>query len=75
MFAELGIEPSALAVARHYGSPLLAGFVLDSVDAALAGQIEGLGIVPFSTNTIMNLSDNRRQLAEDVLNFMQRLAI
>ncbi len=75
MFAELGIEPSALAVARHYGSPFLSGFVLDSVDAALAESVSGLGIVPLSTNTLMNLSDNRRQLAQDVLNFIQRLAV
>jgi LPPG:FO 2-phospho-L-lactate transferase len=75
MFAELGIEPSALAVARHYGSPLLTGFVLDAVDANLAEAVSALTIVPFSTNTIMNLSDNRRQLAEDVLNFIQRLAL
>jgi LPPG:FO 2-phospho-L-lactate transferase len=75
MFAELGIEPSALAVARHYGSPLLTGFVLDAVDAGLAEAVADLTIVPFSTNTIMNLSDNRRQLAQDVLNFIQRLAL
>lgn len=73
MFAELGVEPSALAVARHYGSPLLTGFMLDTVDADLTEAVAGLGIVPFSTNTIMNLSDNRRQLAQDVLNFIQRL--
>jgi len=75
MFAELGIEPSALAVARHYGSPFLSGFVLDTIDAALAEPVSVLGIVPLSTNTIMNLSDNRSQLAQDVLNFIQRLAL
>lgn len=75
MFAELGIEPSALAVARHYGSPFLTGFVLDTVDAALAEPVSALGIVPLCTNTIMNLSDNRSQLAQDVLNFIQRLAL
>ena len=73
MFAELGVEPSALAVARHYGSPLLKGFVLDTVDADLTEAVAAMSIVPFSTNTIMNLSDNRRQLAQDVLNFIQRL--
>lgn len=75
MFAELGVEPSALAVARHYGSPLLAGFVLDTLDASLTEAVADMNIVPFFTNTIMNLSDNRRQLAQDVLNFIQRLAI
>ena len=75
MFAELGIEPSALAVASHYGSAILTGFVLDEVDAGLTEAVSALGIVPISTNTIMNLSDNRRQLAQDVLNFLQRLAL
>ncbi len=35
MYAELGIEPSALAVAKHYHD-LLRGFVLDKEDAQLA---------------------------------------
>ena len=39
MFAELGIEPSALAVAKHYGE-LLSGFVLDNTDAHLSDKIE-----------------------------------
>jgi LPPG:FO 2-phospho-L-lactate transferase len=73
MFAELGLEPSALAVARHYGSPLLTGFVLDEVDAGLAESISELGIVPHVTNTIMNLSDKSCKFGQDVLNFIQRL--
>ena len=39
MMAELGIAPSALAVARHYGD-LLHGYVLDTTDAATAGELE-----------------------------------
>ncbi len=73
MFAELGLEPSALAVARHYGSPLLTGFILDEVDAGLAESVSGLGIVPHVTHTIMNLSDNSCNFGQDVLNFIQRL--
>jgi len=38
MYAELGIEPSALAVAEHYRD-LLSGFVLDNVDAHLSDKI------------------------------------
>jgi LPPG:FO 2-phospho-L-lactate transferase len=75
MFAELGLEPSALAVARHYGSPLLTGFVLDEVDADLAEAVSRLEIVPHVTNTIMNLSDKSCKFGEDVLNFIQRLAL
>ena len=39
MYAELGIEPSALAVAEHYRN-LLTGFVLDSQDRAVVRQIQ-----------------------------------
>ena len=40
MYAELGIEPSALAVAEHYRN-LLAGFVLDSKDEQLSDKFRG----------------------------------
>ncbi len=43
MFAEMGIEPGALAVARHYGK-MLKGFVLDQVDALQAQEIRALEI-------------------------------
>jgi LPPG:FO 2-phospho-L-lactate transferase len=69
MFAELGIQPSALAVARHYGN-LLTGFVLDSADAAMLGNIENLGMRAYATNTLMKTPADRRRLAENVLNFI-----
>ena len=63
MYAELGIEPSALAVARHYGK-LVSAFVLDRVDAALATQIKA---TTFVTDTLMKSRQDRRRLAQDVL--------
>jgi LPPG:FO 2-phospho-L-lactate transferase len=68
MFAELGIEPSALAVARHYGS-LLSGFVLDQTDASQADAIESLGMRTLVTDTLMRTPDDRRRLAGEVLAF------
>ncbi len=73
MYAELGIEPSALAVARHYQS-LLTGFVLDSVDASLADEISSLGIRPLVTNILMPVPAERKRLAEEVLYFAKRLS-
>jgi len=73
MFKELGIEPSALAVARHYGESVLAGFVLDEVDAHLAENVRALGIQPLITKTLMKTPEDRQHLAEDVLNFIQRV--
>jgi LPPG:FO 2-phospho-L-lactate transferase len=68
MYAELGIQPSALSVARHYGA-LLAGFVLDSQDADLAQAVRELGVRPSVTNTLMVSPSDRRRLAEEMLAF------
>jgi len=69
MYAELGIEPSALAVAEHYRG-LLSGFVLDSIDSQLSKQISVRTLV---TDTLMNNIADRTRLAMDVLNFVGSL--
>lgn len=69
MYAELGIQPSALAVAEHYRG-LLTGFVLDNVDKELAEQID---IPTLTTDTLMNSLTKRARLASDVLNFIRRI--
>ncbi|MDO8754229.1 MAG: 2-phospho-L-lactate transferase [Anaerolineales bacterium] len=69
MYAELGIEPSALAVAEHYRG-LLSGFVLDNVDAHLSEKIK---TKTFVTNTLMNSNTDRARLAMDVLHFIGSL--
>lgn len=74
MFAELGIQPSALAVARHYGR-LLSGFVLDRVDVQQRESVDALGIITKVTDTLMNTPDERRRLAEEVLAFGESLRL
>jgi len=69
MYRELGIEPSALAVAEHYRG-LLTGFVMDRVDSALAEQIQ---VKTWATNTLMKTFADRARLAEDVLHFVGNL--
>ncbi len=66
MYAELGIQPSALAVAHHYAG-LLTGFVLDDVDRAMAKE---LSIPTLITQTLMKSRDDRRRLAQDVLHLL-----
>ncbi len=68
MYSELGIQPSALAVARHYGS-LLHGFVLDKVDRELVSAVDALGVRTLVTDTLMTSADERRRLAQEVLDF------
>ena len=72
MYRELGIEPSALAVAQHYGA-LLAGFVLDQRDAALRNSIAAIGVQALATNTLMLDVSDRVALARDVLHFAGKL--
>ncbi len=72
MFAELGIPPSALAVAEHYRG-LLTGFVLDRVDAALAASIQAMNIQTLVTDTLMPTPAERKRLAEETLRFVLSL--
>jgi LPPG:FO 2-phospho-L-lactate transferase len=72
MYRELGIEPSALAVANHYRG-LATGFVLDTVDAQLNESVRGLNMRTLVTNTLMKSHDSRRQLANDVLSFIREV--
>ena len=72
MYSELGIEPSAYAVAKHYRT-ILKGFVLDTTDAAMEKEIQDLGFATLVTNTLMNQLTDRARLANDVLNFIRSL--
>lgn len=69
MFRELGIEPSALAVARHYCN-LADGFVLDTSDRQLEDDIQSLSMRTLVTNTLMKSHEDRRRLAHEVLHFL-----
>lgn len=69
MYREMGMEPSALAVAQHYCN-LITGFVLDVVDKQLEGEIRNLHMDTLVTNTLMTSHDDRKQLASDVLDFI-----
>lgn len=68
MYTELGIQPSAVAVARHY-FPLLTGFILDQVDASDEPDIADLNISVLVTDTLMRTSSDRLRLANQTLSF------
>ena len=68
MYQELGIEPSALAVAKHYRT-ILKGFVLDNIDKKYAEQVEAMRIRTRVTDTLMKNAEDRARLAQDVLHF------
>jgi LPPG:FO 2-phospho-L-lactate transferase len=72
MYQELGIEPSAYSIARHYQS-IIQGLVIDQIDTAWAEKIQACGIIPFVTNTIMSDITARQRLADEVMKFSLKL--
>jgi len=73
MFSELRITPSALAVAEHFQG-IVTHFVLDEADQATENELNKLGMKTLATDTIMKTPEDRRRLAAEVLNFIQRSA-
>lgn len=65
MFSELGIAPSALAVAQHY-QDVVSDFYLDHQDHALSPAIAGLGLKPHLTQALMKDIPDRARLAGEV---------
>lgn len=68
MFGELGIEPSASAIAAHYGDRI-DGLVIDTCDADLAVPIEAAGTQVRVTGTVMKSAEDERKLAQETLAF------
>jgi LPPG:FO 2-phospho-L-lactate transferase len=65
IMAELGTEPSALAVARFYKG-LADFFVVDASDAALASAIRAEGMEPVVLDSVMTSVADRERLAREV---------
>lgn len=68
MYQELGYQPSAAVVAKHYKN-LLTGFVLDTVDQDQLEIIQHWRIISLVTNIIMKDKQDRIRLADDTLRF------
>ncbi len=73
MLAELGHDVSALGVAKYY-QRLVDGFVLDAQDAALAPEIERLGLKVRVADTMMHDDSDKKRLAAAVLEFVDEIA-
>ena len=67
MYQELGFEPTAFSVAKHY-SELITDFVLDIQDKKLESIIKKLGVNAHIIDTIMRNDSERINLAQFVLN-------
>ncbi len=68
MFQEMGITPTASAVASHYRE-FLTGFMMDSCDRAEFENVSRWRIIPIEEDILMKNINDRVRLAEAVLNF------
>jgi LPPG:FO 2-phospho-L-lactate transferase len=77
MYREMGLEPSALSVAQHYGGQsgggLLTGYVFDNLDLDHEDEINEIGIRTLLTNSLMKTADDRIRLSEEVIAFGDKL--
>jgi len=68
---ELGLEVSALGIARWYQG-LASTLVIDRVDAALAPRIEALGMKAVVTDTIMRDAAGRTRLGAECISLVRQ---
>ena len=70
----LGVTPSVTAIATHYRG-LIDGLMIDTVDAALAREIEGMGLRVRVTPILMRDNADRQRLAEECVAFVKELTL
>ena len=74
IMSELGVEPSAVSIAKHYDG-LIDGLILDVLDQNLVSQVEDIGIRTKVMNTIMHNDQDKIQLAQAALDFAQEIEL
>jgi LPPG:FO 2-phospho-L-lactate transferase len=67
VLAAVGVESTAAAVAEHYGSGLLDGWLVDTVDAAAVERVEADGIRCRAVPLMMTDVDAAAQMAREAL--------
>ncbi|WP_330305030.1 MULTISPECIES: 2-phospho-L-lactate transferase [unclassified Streptomyces] len=67
VLAAVGVESTAAAVAEHYGSGLLDGWLVDTVDASAVERVEAAGIRCRAVPLMMADLDATAQMAREAL--------
>ncbi|MFF8847759.1 2-phospho-L-lactate transferase [Streptomyces sp. NPDC015127] len=67
VLAAVGVEATAAAVARHYGSGLLDGWLVDTVDAAAVPDVEAAGIRCLAVPLMMTGTEETAEMARAAL--------
>jgi LPPG:FO 2-phospho-L-lactate transferase len=69
MFSELGIQPSVLAVAKHYEG-LIRCLIIDNSDRVMVNAINKLGIQTYVTDILMRDHSDRARLAKEIIDLI-----
>ncbi|MET7742234.1 2-phospho-L-lactate transferase [Streptomyces sp. NPDC005385] len=67
VLAAVGVESTAAAVAEHYGSGLLDGWLVDTVDASVVERVESAGIRCRAIPLMMTDLDETARMAREAL--------
>jgi LPPG:FO 2-phospho-L-lactate transferase len=67
VLAAVGVESTAAAVAQHYGSGLLDGWLVDTVDSGAVPEVESAGIRCRAIPLIMSDLDAATRMAGEAL--------
>ncbi|MEU1804232.1 2-phospho-L-lactate transferase [Streptomyces sp. NPDC019937] len=67
VLAAVGVESTAAAVAKHYGSGLLDGWLVDTVDAGAVDEVEAAGIRCRAVPLMMSDTEATARMAAEAL--------
>ncbi|MFJ6572075.1 2-phospho-L-lactate transferase [Streptomyces sp. NPDC091292] len=73
VLAAVGVESSAAAVAEHYGSGLLDGWLVDTVDAGTVARVESAGIRCRAVPLMMTDVDAAARMAREALTLAEEV--
>ncbi|MFD7876438.1 2-phospho-L-lactate transferase [Streptomyces sp. NPDC059766] len=73
VLAAVGVESSAAAVAEHYGSGLLDGWLVDTVDAGVVDRVRAAGIRCRAVPLMMTGLDATAQMAREALDMAEEV--
>ncbi|AVH97201.1 MULTISPECIES: 2-phospho-L-lactate transferase [Streptomyces] len=73
VLAAVGVESTAAAVARHYGSELLDGWLVDTVDAGAVADVEAAGIACRAVPLMMTDVDATAAMARAALELAEEV--
>ncbi|MFJ8075160.1 2-phospho-L-lactate transferase [Streptomyces sp. NPDC096176] len=73
VLAAVGVEATATAVAQHYGSGLLDGWLVDTVDGDAVAAVEAAGIRCRSVPLLMTDVDAAAEMAREALDLAQEV--